>query len=468
MSSFSTGLYGSTVSSIVNNVNDAFSGKTSGIDVGSIVSELMQVERQPEAQLQSQQTTITSQISALSAISGQMTTLYDSVNALKDSFGALSQMTTGSSDAATVSATADSTALAGTHTIVVSKLATVSSSYSDYIPSTTSLAGTTITVKYGSDPNNPVKTDTINLPSTATTLQQAASAINSGGYGVGASVVTDTQGSRLVFVSKTSGAAGNLTVSSAATNFTSAAGVDAQLSVDGVPVDSGSNTVTGAIAGVTLSLGAADPGNPVLLSVQPDTTQAATAIETFVSAYNAVVGSINSQYTLDSSGNEGVLAGDSMLRTLQSQMLGIASTSVKGVGQYVNLQSMGIEMQNDGTLQVNTSVLSTALSSNFADVQTFFQSTSPMGWGQLAGTQLLQMTDPTIGLVAADISGLNQTNTSLTNQISDFEVRMAGVQQQLTTRYSNLSALLQQYPLQMQEIAGQLSSLPSASSSSKG
>ena len=105
MSSFSTGLYGSTISSIVNNVNDAFSGKTSGIDVSSVVSELMQVERQPEVQLQNQQTTINSQVSALTSISTQLTALYTSVNSLKDIFGAFSQNTTGSSDSAIVSAT---------------------------------------------------------------------------------------------------------------------------------------------------------------------------------------------------------------------------------------------------------------------------------------------------------------------------------------------------------------------------
>jgi flagellar hook-associated protein 2 len=464
MSSFSTGLYGSTLSSIVSNVNDAFSGKTSGIDVSSVVSELMQVEDQPEVQMQNQQTTINSQVSALTGISTQLTTLYDSINSLTDILGAFSQKTTGSSDDTLVSATADNTATAGTHTVTVSKLATTSSSYSAYIPAGTSLGGTQLVVNYGSDPNNPVSTDTINIPSTDTTLQQAASFINSGKYGATASVVTDSQGSRLVLVSKTSGAAGNLTVTSPATSFTNSAGVDAQLTVDGVPVDSASNTVTGAIPGVTLSLGAADANTSVLISVQPDTTQAASAIQNFVSAYNAVITSINSQYTLNSSGQEGVLAGDSMLRSLQSSLLSMVSGSTSGSGQYVNLQSMGIEMQDDGTLQVNSTNLSAALSSNFSDVQNFFQSAK--GWGQVAGAQMLQLTDPTLGPVAADINGLNQTNSSLTNQINDFETRMATVQDQLTTQYDNLNTLLQEYPMQLQEIAGQLASLPNASSSS--
>ena len=80
---------------------------------------------------------------------------------------------------------------------------------------------------YG-DPNNPTSTDTIVIPAEDNTLQQAAGYINSSTYGVTANVVTDAQGSRLVLVSKTSGAAGNLTVSGTAVNFTQGtAGVDA-------------------------------------------------------------------------------------------------------------------------------------------------------------------------------------------------------------------------------------------------
>ena len=468
MSSFSTGLYGSTISSTVGNVNNAFSGKTSGIDVSSIVGQLMQIERQPEAQLQQQQSVITSKISALNSIGAQLTALYSSVNDLRDLQGAFSQKSTGSTDAAIVSASADTTAASGTHSITVSQLATVSSSYSDYIPAGTSLAGAQITVKYGSDPDSPLKTEAINIPGTATTLQLAASAINNGSYGVTANVVSDSQGSRLVLISKTSGANGNLTVSSPAADFITASGVDAQLTVDGVPVDSSTNVITGAIAGVTLSLGAADPNTPVMISVQPDTAGASQALQGFVSAYNAVINAINGEYAIDpTTGTEGVLAGDSMLRTQQSNLLGMVSTAVKDVGQYVNLQSMGIEMQNDGTLEINSAKLSKAMSSNFADVQKFFQSIAPAGWGQNAGMLLLKLTSPTLGPLAVDISGLNQTSRNLTDQINELEVRMESVQRHLTAQYSALNTLLQQYPLQMQQIASQLANLPS-SNSNKG
>ena len=203
MSTSSSSLYGSTVSSILGNVNDAFSGKTSGIDVGTIVSELMEVERQPETVWQNEQSTISSQVSALTTMNTQLSAVATDVQNLQDIMGAFSQMSSASSNDALVSASADNSAVAGTHTVVVSNLATTSSSYSDYIPSGSSLAGAEIDIQYGSDPNNPVSTDTIPYSLQRHTLQQAASYINSGSYGVTASVTTDSTGSRLVLASKT-------------------------------------------------------------------------------------------------------------------------------------------------------------------------------------------------------------------------------------------------------------------------
>src|SRR5271165_6296572 len=123
MGAFSSG-YSAALGDILSQVNSAFSGKSDGIDVTSVVNELMQVKEQPEAQMQSEQTTINSQISALTNLSTELSTLASSIQALEDPInGALSQMTTGSSDSSIVAAAADSTAVAGTHTVTVSKLA---------------------------------------------------------------------------------------------------------------------------------------------------------------------------------------------------------------------------------------------------------------------------------------------------------------------------------------------------------
>jgi len=452
------------LSSILSSINDAFSGKTNGIDVQSTVNALMQIERQPEAQMQQQQSDISQQISLLSGISNDLQALYTAANSLRDITGGLTGKTASSSRNDIVTATADTTAAIGNHTVTVSNLATVSSSYSGTVPSTQQLGGTEIDVAYG-DPNNPSNTDKIVIPSGDNTLQQAAGYIDSSNYGVTANVVTDNQGSRLALVSKTSGAAGNLTVTSSALSFTQGiAGVDAQLNVDGVPIDSSTNTVSTALPGVTLNLASSSPNAPVTITVAPDTSQATQTINSFVSAYNTVINDINSQFTVDANGNEGPLADDSGLRSLQSQLLSAIAYAVSGTGQYVNLQSMGIEMQDNGTLQVNSNVFNDALNNHYQDFQNFFQSLSPQGFGNFFGTQMTQMTDPTQGPIALAVTRLQQTNQSLTSDINDFEARMTSLQQQLTQQYSAVNATLEEYPLLMQQISSQLSSLSTSKS----
>ena len=453
------------LSSILSSVNDAFSGKTYGIDVQSVVSQLMAIQSQPETQMQQQQSDISQQISLLGGISNDLQALYTAANSLRDLSGGLSGKTATSSRSDIVSATADTSAAVGNHTVIVTNLATVSSSYSDVVATGTQFGGTEINVAYG-DPNNPTNTDKIVIPAGDDSLQQAASYINSSNYGVTANVVTDTQGSRLALVSKTSGAAGNLTVTSPALNFTQGtAGVDAQLTVDGVPIDSATNAVTTALPGVTLDLASSAPNTPVTITVAADTSQATQTINSFVSAYNTVISDINSQFTVDANAQEGPLANNSGLRSLQSQLLSAVSFAVSGTGQYVNLQSLGIEMQDDGTLQVNSSVLNDALNNHYQDFQNFFQSASPQGFGNFFGNQMMQMTDVTQGPIALAVTGLQQTNQSLTNDINDFEARMSTLQQELTQQYSALNATLEQYPLLMQQISSQLSSLSTSKSS---
>ncbi len=402
MSTSSSGL-----STVLTNVNNAFSGKTSGIDVATTVSALMQLQEQPGVLMQSQQSAVQLQISTLGTIASQLSQLQTDVQSLTDVFGALSQKTVTSSDPTIATATAQNTAVSGTHSVVVSQLASVSSSYSDPVSDATSLNGTTLSIAYG-DPKNPSKTDSITLPNTIKTLQDVANAVNgsASNTGVTASVQNDTKGQRLVLVSKASGAAGNLTVTGGVKFNQGVAGQDATGSVDGVPFDSASNTLTEVISGVSLQLQSGAPGTTVQIGITPDTTTAATSLATFVTDYNAVMQTINAQFAPDSSGNLGPLEADPSLRALQTQMLQLAGDSASGVGKYVNLQSLGVEMQNDGTLQLNTSTLDTALTTDYADFQSFFQSTSPKGYGQAISKMLQQMTDPTAGVVGLDTQGL--------------------------------------------------------------
>jgi len=198
------------------------------------------------------------------------------------------------------------------------------------------------------------------------TLDGLASYINGHELGVTASVINDLNGARLALVSTASGEPGDLSVTGNTTGliFTkSAAGVNASFSIDGVPFNSTTNTVTGALAAVTLNLVSAAPGIPVLLTVGADTARATQAVNAFVASYNTVMGAINSQFTFDPVANTaGPLAANSSLRSLQGSLLPDVTFSRTGNNGYVNLASLGVNMANDGTLSVDSVKLNEVIS----------------------------------------------------------------------------------------------------------
>ena len=286
--------------------------------------------------------------------------------------------------------------------------------------------------------------------------------------GVTASVITDANGARLTLVSKTSGAPGDLTISNDTTGAEGNAmgfvkpvsGTNASLTVDGVPIISTSNTVTGVIAGVTLSLSSAAPGQTVTIGIDADLTQAAAGINTFLSSYNTLMQAINSQFQYStSSGSAGPLAGNSGLRALQEQLLTDMTYSLSGNNGFVNLATLGIPIQNDGTLTVNSAELSEALSHNLADVKNFFQSTSPAGLAQNLSAHLTILTDATTGLLSSELNRITQNTSYLTNQIQDFADRIQSNQQQLTLQYNQINTTLQQLPSLLAEINSQIDGL---------
>ncbi len=241
--------------------------------------------------------------------------------------------------------------------------------------------------------------------------------------------------------------------------FHGTAGNNASLNVDGVPISSSSNTVTGAIPGVTLNLLSAPSSGTVQLTVGPDTGQATTAINNFVSAYNAIVGNINQQYTVDPTTNtEGPLGSDFSLRSLQSSLLNDVSYAITGNSGLVNLASLGIALNNDGTLTVNTvsspgnPSLADVLAANPGAVQSFFQNAQQTGFANSFQTDLNGLTDPTLGVLNADIAQNSAQQQTLGTSISNFQQQLTLQQQQLTQQFDQVNANLQAYPLLLQQV----------------
>ena len=226
----------------------SFGSPTSGtgFDVSSTVSSIVANLQNVETPWKTQLTKLESQDTAISSLGTLFSSLSNDMSSLTDAEGILAEKTGSSSNTNVLEITyASASAVAGTHTVEVTSLATTSSGYLAEIAKSTDTISGSITLQVGSG-----KAQTISVPTTSgdNTLAGLASAINSSGVGITASVLTDSSGSRLSLVSGTSGANGDITVSanSIADTTTSSgtlvytstvSGADAQLTVDGIDSD---------------------------------------------------------------------------------------------------------------------------------------------------------------------------------------------------------------------------------------
>jgi len=456
-----------------------------GIDVSSLVQQIISEQSGQLTVWQGEQTAFATQDGVLEGMNNNLTNLQTAIAALADPLGALTAQAATSSQPGVVSATAQSSAIAGTHQIVVTNLATSGTLYTDPVAAGADASflssgqtsgdiqlqvggasGTThdIAITQGSN-------DTLNTLADSINTQSAANS-----WGVTASVVSDASGSRLALFSQSSGSNGALAIvnnSNTTLNFDApVGGANAALTIDGVPFSSSNNTVTGAIQGVTLNLVSQSPGNPVQLTVGPDTNQITAAVNDFVSAYNTVVSTINTQYVVDPTGATPAppLEADISLRSLQSSVLTDAAYAIGGNSGLVNLAAMGINMNNDGTLTVGLTpsgqTFAQVLAANPSAVQNFFQNGLGTGFANNFNTDLTSLTDPTQGPLNVDLTQNNAEQKDLTTTINNFETQLTSEQTHLTQQYSAVNAELQAYPLLLQEITETLGSLGSSTSSS--
>ena len=441
----------STLPSVnLNNLYAAFGSSASGIDVASAVSQILDADRACERQWQAQQSDIDQQTSALNQLSSLASSLSDKLNALQDPAGALMATNVTSTDSAVISATAAAGTPSGTHVVSVQNLATTASWYSDAVTSgSTAFTPGSFDLTVGSGSSQ--KTVTIVLGNGVNTPQDLANSVNGLNLGITASVITDAKGTRVAMVSTASGSAADFSIQPTDTNapnlFTRAAtGNNASLTVDGVPISSASNTVSSVISGVTLNLKSQAPGSEVVLTVGPDTNSAAQAVNDFVTYFNALVHQVNSQFAYNATNQtSGPLSNDSMVRMLQSELL--AAPSYSGVtGAFTTLGSLGVTMNDDGTLTADSAALSAALQNNPSAVQSFFQGTSSNGFAASLKSALDSFADPSDGSFTVDLKSLSNTRSGLQDQIDNYEDYLAGVQTSLTAKYNQANILLLQLP----------------------
>ena len=448
-------------------VNTAGLMSTSGFDVQGLVDQLMQAERAPEQVWKDQQSTLSTQQSALNSLSTQLTSLDSTLGSLHDLFGVFAGRMASSSDESVVTATAGVAATTGQHAVVVTSLASKGAYYSNTNIATgdTALSGGSMTITVGS------KAQQVAIGGNTNTLNKLATNINGLNLGVTASVITDSSGARLSIVSSATGKANDVTINTTSDSvwaFTKAStGADALVTVDAIPVTSASNTLGNVIPGVALNLTGQKPGVPVTITVEPDAPRISQAVSDFVNGYNAITKSINDQFTYDtSSGTAGPLAGDASVRGVQQQLIQVISGVSVPSSKLATLRSIGITMNDDGTLALDTGTLNSALSSQVSDVQSFFQDPTD-GFATRLSTTLDSLTDSVHGPFVVDLKGIDDTQKALTQSIDDFEDRLVLRRQQLVDQMSQVNALLQQLPTIQAQMDAMLGNLTSSSTTKK-
>jgi flagellar hook-associated protein 2 len=424
-----------------------------GFDVASTVAQIVTNLQGAETPYKTQLTALQAQDTAISSLGSLLSTLYGDMQGLTDPAGILASKQGSSSDTNSLAlTTATSQAVAGSHSITVTKLAQNATSYSAAIPATDTLAGS-ITLQVGSQPAT-----TIAVNSQNPTLSGLAAAINQAGAGINASVISDSSGARLSLVSTTSGAAGAITVGSTQLQDASSGsflsftpgqqGQDAQLVVDGIPLSSSSNSVSNVIPGVTFQL-LNITSSPAQVQIANDTGSATTAISTFVKDYNAVVSALNAQEGKDSSGNAEPLFGNPLIASIQQQ-LSSALTKQQASGMR-SIGDLGLQVNGDGTLTINNDTLTQALTNQFTGVQSFFQGAGSFGVNMMTAANSSGSSAP-LGTLKQAAQSNARIESSLNDSVATMDASIATQKTQLTAQLNAANQTLQLIPLQVNEI----------------
>ncbi|MDZ4254288.1 MAG: flagellar filament capping protein FliD [Sulfuritalea sp.] len=426
------------------------------LDVPSLVSQLMSVERRPIDKLNAKISSYQTKISTFGTLKGLVSDFQTALQGLSTSLQGYSATP---SDTSIFSASAGSTAVAGIYSLDVTTLAQAHKlAAAGQVSDTTAIAAldSTVTFTVGSTSTN------IAIAAGAT-LQDIRAAINAADIGVTATIVNDGSGSpyRLALSADNTGVSNKINSITVVTGGDSAvndllaynptenapapavpmaqtiAAADADFEVNGIRILKSSNTVTDAIEGVSLTLN--KEGVAATLTVKRDTGAISTAAAAMVDAYNALAKQLKSNSAYGSSTKTApVLAGDGTVRLMLDQSRGIFQTAATG-GTLTMLAQVGIAFQADGTLKLDSSLLDSAMASDFSDVSHLFSSAT--GFVTRLTTWAASVVE-TGGLIDTRTDSLDSYVKAYNEQIDKLEIRMTHLQKQYTSTYSNLNLLL--------------------------
>jgi flagellar hook-associated protein 2 len=366
-------------------------GIGSGIDINSMVTQLVAVESRPIAQLQTAATRLNTQVSALGRMQSLLSAVQDAATALSGA-SLWTRSTATSADERVVSIVGGSNATPGNYAVSVQSLAApqTADTSANFADANALVGSGTLTIELGRWDSGLTQFDpkagasAVNLVITASdTLATLRDRINAAGAGVSASIVSDANGTRLALRGNEGGAVNGFRIGVIDDDlgdtdgnglsrlaFDPPAGANqlqyrqpasnASATINGIPIETTSNDVSGVVEGLTFRLRQQSVGT-VDVSVASDREAVKKAVQTFADAYNELARYITEQTRYDpATRSGGPLQGDSAVSGLLGRLRGALNEPSGASARFARLSDIGLQLQRDGTLAVNAGQLDSA------------------------------------------------------------------------------------------------------------
>lgn len=426
----------------------AIGGVGSGLDVASIVQQLVSAERAPaDGRLDRSSRRVTAEVSAVGMLRGAFSALKTALTTVTSRESATARLATVAADSG-FSASAGITAAVGIAQVEVRALAVAHKLSSlAYLNSSTAVGTGTLAITAGDT------SISLTLDSTNNSLTAVRDAINTAaaGKGVSASIITADDGAHLVLTALDTGTSKAIKITQsggdgglatlafdppAASSMTQASlAADAVVRVDGLERTSASNVIGDLVTGVTLTLTKAAPGVTRELKVASDSVAQRNAVKSFVTAYNASITAIGTVTSYNTTTQvAAALAGDSMVRGLSSQLRGQVSAQV------TDLKAAGITINKDGTLKMDDGAFDAAIQKDPALSDRLFGS----GATSFASTLKTSVTAILVddGPIGGRTDALNTRTKFIAKQRTELDFRMTKVEQRYRAQFTGLDSMI--------------------------
>ena len=442
-------------------------GLISGLDTNGMIDQLLGIQRRPILQLQQREAAYQVELSAYGSLQSTLGSLKSAMENL-DSVSDLTSFSAISGDTDLFSVSADENVTAGSYSITVQNLAKVHKLTSGAFTETEAVGGGTIHLKLGD-------AAAVDISVSATdTIADVAQAINDADAGVNVAVIFDGASYFLTLSGEETGAANviDLTVTDDDGNNTDTnnlsrlvyetAGAtknlnntqtaeDAMITVDGVSnISRDTNVIDDVIEGVTITLKSAPaaPDNEATLTVSRNTSAIVSRITSFVDAYNEALDFFDAYQSYNSdTETAGVLLGDTTTNIIRNRLNNMVTDTVSGVESFDRLADLGIALNDEGQLEVDSSTLNSALDDHFDDVVQFFtQSTEGSeGFAVRMVDALDGILDSRDGTLAARTDGIQNSIDDIEEQIERIEMRILAWETRTRAQFNALELLLAEY-----------------------